>query len=89
MRMQTKSYAPSGHYSAESIAFSRYSLAMLAVIVSGLAVADRQNSNMISALTPRPNGRSIATSPRSLSGRGFSMRAATAATPAFAAGWSA
>ena len=32
MRMQTKSYAPSGHYSAESIAFSRYSLAMLAVI---------------------------------------------------------
>ena len=48
MRMQTKSYAPSGHYSAESIAFSRYSLAMLAVIVrissrvSGLAVADRQ-----------------------------------------------
>jgi hypothetical protein len=30
MRIQTKSYAPSGHYSAESIAFSRYSLAMLA-----------------------------------------------------------
>ena len=30
MRMQTKSYAPSGHYSAKSIAFSRYSLAMLA-----------------------------------------------------------
>jgi hypothetical protein len=29
MRMQTKSYAPSGHYSAESIAISRYSLAML------------------------------------------------------------
>jgi hypothetical protein len=30
MRMQTKSYAPSGHYSAESIAISRYSLAMSA-----------------------------------------------------------
>jgi len=30
--MQTKSYAPSGHYSAESIAFSRYSLAMLALL---------------------------------------------------------
>ena len=28
MLMQLKSYAPSGYYSAESIEFSRYSLAM-------------------------------------------------------------